>query len=302
MSQSVRFAVLPVAGLGTRFLPATKSIPKEMLPVVDRPLVAYAVEDAYRAGIRTFVFITSRSKKAVEDFFDRNNEVHAELEAAGKHELLEVLRRSCPPDANFVFVRQPQPRGLGHAVYCAEPIVRDEPFAVLLPDELMVSEPWQSSATQELVSAFNRTGADTIGVIRVPKEATKQYGIVAPKIDLGSIGADGFELADMVEKPTQNAPSQYAAIGRYVFGRGFMCRLAHLEAGQGGEIQLTDAIALKARSGGPVRALPLKATRFDCGSKLGFLQATVHMALAREDLGPAFQAWLESRMNSQMAA
>lgn len=293
MSHIVRHAVLPVAGLGTRFLPATKSIPKEMLPVVDRPLVAYAVEDAYRAGIRNFIFVTSRSKKAVEDYFDRNGEVQAELEAAGKHELLEVLRQACPSDASFVFVRQPQPRGLGHAVYCAEPIIRDEAFAVLLPDELMLSPAWHASATQELVACHAQTGADAIGVMEVPKEATRNYGIVAPH---GATDGGRFRTVDMVEKPKRGAPSNYAAIGRYVFGAGFMRRLANLETGVGGEIQLTDAIAAKARSGEPVYAQVLKAQRFDCGSKLGFLQATVHLALGREDLAEPFDTWLRERL------
>lgn len=298
MSSSVRYAVLPVAGLGTRFLPATKSIPKEMLPVVDRPLVAYAVEDAYRAGIRNFVFVTSRSKKAVEDYFDHNHEVHAELEAAGKHELLEVLRQTCPRDASFVFVRQPHPRGLGHAVYCAEPVVRDEAFAVLLPDELMVSQSWQPSATQELVACHAHTGADVIGVMQVAPEETRSYGIVAPR---SSISGNRFAMADMVEKPKRAAPSNYAAIGRYVFGPGFMRRLAHLEAGVGGEVQLTDAIAAKARSGELVYAQTLQALRFDCGSKVGFLQATVHLALGRSDLSQPFEAWLRERLAAPKA-
>lgn len=290
MTRPIQFAVLPVAGLGTRFLPATKSVPKEMLPVVDRPLVAYAVEDAYRAGIRTFVFVTSRSKKSVEDYFDHNHEVHSELEASGKHELLKLLRETCPSDASFVFVRQPQPRGLGHAIHCAAPIVRNESFAVLLPDELMYSKPHQMTATAELVDCYQQTGADVIGVMQVRPEQASSYGIVVPR-EAGH--GPWFAMKDMVEKPKGPPPSLHAAIGRYVFGPGFMSRLAHLTPGAGGEIQLTDAIASKARSGAPVVAYEVSAQRFDCGSKVGFLQATVALALERDDLREPFSQWLK---------
>lgn len=296
LTSPIRHAVFPVAGLGTRFLPATKSVPKEMLPVVDRPLIAYAIEDAMRAGIRELVFVTSRSKKALEDYLDTSPEVQRELEAAGKDELLKLLRETTPSGVNVVFLRQSQPMGTGHAVLCARPVVRDDGFAVLLPDELMHSTAPQPSATQELVQAFLQVQADVVGVAEVPLSQTGRYGIVQPAGSTQGV----FEMRGMVEKPRSNPPSTYAAIGRYVFGPGFMQELQDLPVHAGGERYLTDAIARKASARpGSVYASALQARRFDCGDKLGYLQATVELALARENLGPEFGRWLASRGQPQ---
>ncbi len=293
---SIRYAVFPVAGLGTRFLPATKSVPKEMLPVVDRPLIAYAIEDALRAGIRDLVFVTSRSKKALEDYLDGTPDIQRELEAAGKHELLQVLRETCPSGVNAIFLRQSQPMGTGHAVLCAQPVVRDDGFAVLLPDELMHSPVGTPSATQELVQAHLEVGTDVIGVAAVPSEQAHRYGIVSP----AGLPEGVFALNGMVEKPRSDPPSLFAAVGRYVFGRGFMRELEDLPVHPGGERYLTDAITRKAmRCAGNVYAKALQARRFDCGDKQGFLQATVALALQRDDLGPDFARWLQSEVLPQ---
>ena len=289
---AVPFAVIPAAGLGTRFLPVTKTLPKEMLPIVDKPLVAYAVEEACRAGVRTLVFITSRGKRALEDYFDPQSQLEQELAAAGEDELLRVLQETIPRSANLVFVRQPAPHGLGHAVGCAAQVVRDSAFAVLLPDELMLSEPGQDNALAQLLTCHSHTGRDCVGVLEIPAQDTSKYGIVAPGATLAE---RCVEVRDMVEKPTPGqAPSTLAAVGRYVFGTGFMAELAQLQPGARGELQLTDAIARRARQG-RVAARHLDCQRFDCGSKLGYLQANVAVGCAHPELGPGMAHWLKSQ-------
>lgn len=294
MNPPVSIAVFPVAGLGTRFLPATKSIPKEMLPVVDKPLMAYALEEAYRAGIRQFVFVTSRHKKALEDYFDDHPEMQEELEAAGKAELLDVLKQTRPRDASFFFTRQNQPRGTGHALYCAEPLVREQAFAVLFPDELMVDE--GQPALGELVSAYARTGFSVLGVMDVPVEQTRSYGIVVPSETLDT---DLVLASGIVEKPKSNPPSRLATVGRYVFAPGFMQRLAAIQdIVHGREVYMTDAIQAAAEAG-QVVAKTMSAQRFDCGSKQGYLQANAYLAMRHPELGPEFREFVSVALTSR---
>lgn len=288
----VQIAVLPVAGLGSRFLPATKSVPKEMLPVVDKPLVAYAVEEALRAGIRTFVFITSRHKKSIEDYFDEHPEMASELEAAGKVHLLDVLSQTLPKDATFFFQRQWSPNGTADAVYRAQPIVRDAPFAVLFPDELLIDS--GTPALGELINVYDKTeGQSVIGVVKVPHQETSSYGILRPG---PSVGQGAFRVSGIVEKPKIDPPSNFAAIGRYVFSAGFMREVQAVHRVlHGRETCLTDAVeraALQER----VVAKIIEARRFDCGSKLGYVQATCALALQRADLGPDLEVFLRKEL------
>ncbi len=281
-----RKAVFPIAGLGTRFLPATKAAPKEMLPIVDKPLIQYAVEEAYSAGIRQMIFVTGRTKRAIEDHFDTAYELETELEAAGKHELLSLVQRIKPEDMICVYVRQPRALGLGHAVLCAEPLVGDEPFAVLLADDLMVGEP---PVLAQLAAAFEQTQGSVVAVEPVPPEHTRRYGMVA-----GTAVRDGLlRLSRIVEKPApEQAPSNLGVAGRYVFTPTIFEQIRRQGRGVGGEIQLTDGIAgLLAIE--PVHALRYAGERHDCGSKLGFLQATVALGLQHAECGPEFQQWLK---------
>jgi len=282
----VRKAVLPVAGLGTRFLPATKAIPKEMLTIVDRPLIQYAVEECLAAGIEEFVFVTGRSKHVIEDHFDHAYELEATLEARGnKKAELEAARDAIIPYGNAVFTRQQQPLGLGHAVWCARHWVGDEPFAVLLPDELTLSTP---SCTAELVAEHERSGGSVISVVDVPREQTKSYGIVAPGKDDGRIA----EVVGLVEKPDPaKAPSTLAAIGRYVLLPEVFSHLDKHEKGVGGEIQLTDSMA-RMIGHAPFHALRYRGARYDCGDRMGFLEANIAVALAREDTAKEARAML----------
>ena len=268
-SHRVRKAVFPVAGMGTRFLPATKAMPKEMLPVVDKPLIQYAVEEAAAAGIEQMIFVTGRNKRAIEDHFDRAPELEAQLAAAGKHDLLEQLMSATPRGVSFVYVRQPEPLGLGHAVLCAQPVVGDEPFAVILADDLIDASP---GVTAQLVETYARHGASVLAVEDVPLADTSKYGIVAST----PMGADGEErVTGIVEKPRpEEAPSTLAVVGRYVLRPEIFDELARTERGRGGEIQLTDAIARRVANG-EVIARRLVGTRYDCGSKAGFLAANV---------------------------
>ena len=270
MTAPVLKAVFPVAGLGTRFLPATKAIPKEMLPVVDRPLIQYAVEEAARAGIRDMIFVTGASKRAIEDHFDRSPALEKELEEKGKTELLEAVRSICPKGVNFIFTRQSAPLGLGHAVLCAAPVVGDAPFAVILPDDL-VDAP--ESCIGELCALREaRGGGNVIAVETVPREQTNRYGIVSLTDE-----SEGL-VAGLVEKPAPEvAPSTLAVIGRYVFEPGIFRHLRSIGAGVGGEIQLTDAMAASLADT-PMRVCRFAGQRFDCGSKQGFINATVHYA------------------------
>jgi UTP--glucose-1-phosphate uridylyltransferase len=284
---TVRHAIFPVAGLGTRFLPATKALPKEMLPVVDKPLVQYAVEEAYAAGVREMIFVTSRHKRAIEDHFDRTFELEDALERSGKSALLDVVRAVKPDDMECVFVRQPQALGLGHAVLCGRAIVGDHPFAVLLPDDLMIGAP---PILAQMVEQFAARRASIIAVQEVPLEHTRRYGIVAGK-------AAGDRLVDVdkiVEKPAPEvAPSRLGVAGRYVLTPRVFAEIARQERGVGGEIQLTDGIAGLLRHE-KVFAYRYDGRRYDCGSKEGFLHANVELALADRELGADFRAYLRS--------
>ena len=282
MSRRIRTAVFPVAGLGTRFLPATKTVPKEMLPIVDKPLIQYAVDEAIEAGCDTLVFVTNRYKHAVADYFDKAYELEQKLEAAGKAEQLELVRNVLPPHVRAVFVTQPEALGLGHAVLCAKPVVGDEPFAVLLPDDLI----WNRSgdgALKQMADLAERTGSSVVAVEQVPREKTASYGIVdAPDFD----GRAGRVLG-MVEKPApEDAPSTLAVVGRYVLDGRIFALLEQTLPGKGGEIQLTDAIERLLHEQ-PVQAYHFHGTRFDCGSHLGLIEATIRFALDHERLSQA---------------
>ena len=288
MSNTLKHAVFPVAGLGTRFLPATKAQPKEMLPVVDKPLIQYAVEEAYEAGIRHMIFVTGRSKRAIEDHFDTAYELEAELEAAGKQALLDLVRSVQPSDMLCSYVRQPRALGLGHAVLCAEHLVGQSPFAVLLADDLMTGLPGGPGVLRQMADVFARTGASVLAVQEVPQDQVHRYGIVA-----GTPQAQGWvNVEKMVEKPkAADAPSRLAVAGRYVLTPAVFDRIRAGGRGVQGEIQLTDGIA-GLLSSEKVLAYPYQGKRYDCGSKLGFLQATVELALQHPEVGAEFKAYL----------
>ncbi|MCX7960459.1 MAG: UTP--glucose-1-phosphate uridylyltransferase GalU [Burkholderiales bacterium] len=287
MPAAIRKAVFPVAGLGTRFLPATKASPKEMLPVVDKPLIQYAVEEAAAAGITDLIFVTGRNKRAIEDHFDRVPELEAKL-AAGNPALLDVVLDVLPRGCRCIYIRQSDPLGLGHAVLCARPAVGDEPFAVLLADDLMVGEP---PACAQLAARFRDEGCSILGVEEVPRERTGAYGIVSPLEPEARV----TPIRAIVEKPAPaEAPSTLAVIGRYILTPAIFSLLETVSPGRGGEIQLTDAIAgLLARE--RVLAMRLDAQRYDCGSKLGYLQATVELGLRHPEVGAQFAAYLARR-------
>lgn len=274
--QRVRKAVLPVAGLGTRFLPATKAMPKEMLTVVDRPLIQYAVEECLAAGIEEFVFVTGRNKSALEDHFDAAYELEATLQQRGKARELQQTQDATIKPGNAIFTRQQRLLGLGHAVWCARDWVGREPFAVLLPDELTIDTP---SCTGQLVAAHERTGGSVVAVMDVPREQTRSYGIAAVRDEKDGLAA----VTGLVEKPRpEEAPSTLAIIGRYVLTPEVFDHLDRHETGAGGEIQLTDAMA-RMIGQQPFHALRYAGQRYDCGSRIGFLEANVAVALHRED-------------------
>ena len=286
----IRKAVFPVAGLGTRFLPATKASPKEMLPVVDKPLIQYAVEEAYEAGIRDMVFVTGRSKRAIEDHFDTAYELENELENAGKREMLALVRSIAPDDMNCLFVRQPRSLGLGHAVLCAEPLVGNEPFAVILADDLMTGEPGGPGVMAQMTAAFAKQGRSLLAVQEVPLEHTKRYGIVKGE----SAGGALIRVDEIVEKPApEKAPSRMGVAGRYVLTPRIFEEIRNQPQGVGGEIQLTDAIA-RLMQHETVYAYQYVGKRYDCGSKEGFLEATVELALQHPQVGPQFREYLQS--------
>ena len=291
MKPLIEKAVFPIAGLGSRFLPATKASAKEMLPVVDKPLIQYAVEEAYAAGIRQMIFVTGRTKRSVEDHFDTAYELESELEAAGKHDLLAVARSIAPDDMTCVYVRQPRALGLGHAVLCAKELVGPNPFAVLLADDLMVAPPGGVGVMQQMVAQYAQWRASVLAVQDVPPEHTQRYGIVS-----GKGVADGVvDVSGIVEKPKpEDAPSTLAVAGRYILTPGIFAELENLPRGTGGEIQLTDAIAQQLRRE-KVFAFRYAGTRYDCGSKLGFLQATVDLGVTHPQVGREFADWLGSR-------
>jgi UTP--glucose-1-phosphate uridylyltransferase len=288
MPTPIRKAVFPIAGLGTRFLPATKASAKEMLPVVDKPLIQYAVEEAYAAGIRQMIFVTGRTKRSIEDHFDTAYELESELEAASKTALLEVARSIAPNDMSCVYVRQPRALGLGHAVLCARELLGNEAFAVLLADDLMVGEP---PVMAQMVQQYAHWGASQLAVQDVPREHTRRYGIVS-----GTVVADDLvDVTGIVEKPAPEvAPTTLAVAGRYILTPGIFHELERLPRGVGGEIQLTDGIAQLLRRE-KVFAFRYAGTRYYCGSKLGFLQATVDLGLEHGEVGADFSAWMKER-------
>ena len=286
----VRTAVFPVAGLGTRFLPATKAAPKEMLPVVDKPLIQYAVEEAYAAGIRHMVFVTGRNKRAIEDHFDTAYELESELAQAGKQALLDLVRSVQPEDMLCSYVRQPRALGLGHAVLCAEHLTEGAPFAVLLADDLMLGPAGGAPVLAQMVQQYERLGNSVIAVQEVPLEHVRRYGIVAGSPD----GERLLKVSQIVEKPSpEEAPSRMAVAGRYVLSPAVFEQIRRQPRGAGGEIQLTDGIAgLLAHEA--VHAYQYAGKRYDCGSKEGFLEATVEIALTHPEVGQRFRDYLKA--------
>jgi UTP--glucose-1-phosphate uridylyltransferase len=282
----IRKAVFPVAGLGTRFLPATKASPKEMLPIVDKPLIQYAVEEALAAGIEQMIFVTSSSKRAIEDHFDRNTELENELRLRGKYELLDIVRHIVPDGVSCVYIRQPEALGLGHAVLCAKPAVGDEPFAVILADDLI--DGGEQCCLGQMVDLYERQQTSIVAVERVAQEETGKYGIVAPQALYERVNT----VTSIVEKPSPDkAPSNLAVVGRYLLNAEIFNLLENIPRGAGGEIQLTDGIAALLKKE-QVLAYEFKGTRYDCGSKLGYLQATVEYALKHPNLRDAFKSYL----------
>ena len=283
----VQKAIFPVAGLGTRFLPATKAQPKEMLPVVDKPLIQYAVEEAYAAGVREMIFVTGRHKRPIEDHFDMTYELEVALERAHKQELLDVVRGVKPDDMECIYVRQAQALGLGHAVLCGQRLVGNNPFAVLLADDLMVGSP---PVLAQMVEQYAEWRASIIAVQEVPAEHTRRYGIVAGT----EVNERVMDITRIVEKPAPaDAPSLLGVAGRYILTPGVFHEIATQQRGVGGEIQLTDGIASLLRRE-KVFAYRYEGKRYDCGSKEGFLEANVELALAHRELGPGFRAYLKT--------
>ena len=288
MPQKLRKAVFPVAGLGSRFLPVTKASPKEMLPIVDKPLIQYAVEEAAAAGITEMIFVTGRNKRAIEDHFDKAYELETELERKGKSALLDMVRSVLPEGVRCMYIRQAEPLGLGHAVLCAQPIVGDEPFAVLLADDLMDSQP-PAMVTMERI--FEKEGASLLGVEEVPRDQTQSYGIVT----VDEMKDDTARIRSIIEKPKpDDAPSNLGVIGRYVLTPRIFELLGQVVPGAGGEIQLTDGISALLRHE-KVLAVRLPGKRYDCGSKLGYLQASVELGLRHPEVGKDFARFLKSR-------
>lgn len=292
--KKIRKAVFPVAGLGSRFLPATKAQPKEMLPIVDKPLIQYAVEEAVEAGITEMIFITGRNKRAIEDHFDKAYELEAELEAAGKEKLLSMVREVIPKHIHCMFIRQSAALGLGHAVLCARPIVGDDPFAVLLADDFMQGSAGGPGVMAQMTAQYVKHQASLLAVQDVPLEQTKQYGIVS---------AQHFDerlekVHAIVEKPSpEKAPSTLAVVGRYVLSNRIFSYLEKIGKGAGGEIQLTDGIAALMKDE-TVLAYRYDGRRFDCGSKLGYLQASVEIGLQHPETGSAFSQWLQEQRHA----
>lgn len=288
--QRIRMAVFPVAGMGTRFLPATKANPKEMLPVVDKPLLQYAAEEAVAAGIETLVFVTGRNKRSIPDHFDKAYELERELSERGKTKLLETVRNIVPPEVTCVYVRQADALGLGHAVGCARPIVQREPFAVILADDLIDSR--NGGALAQMVEQFNEHQCSILGVEEVPREETGKYGVIDP---VATEVPGLWTVRGIVEKPhPAEAPSNVAVVGRYILTSRIFELLMAQEPGAGGEIQLTDAIARLLQEE-RVMAYEFEGNRYDCGSKIGYLKATVEFALQHPELKDDFKAFLDSR-------
>ncbi len=286
MNRKVSKAIFPVAGLGTRFLPATKSVPKEIMTLVDRPLIQYAIDEARAAGIEDFIFVTSRGKSALEDYFDVSPDLEASLESSGKTELLEILRNTNMESGTIAYLRQHKALGLGHAVSCARKLIGDEPFAVILPDDVIAAE---KPCLQQMVEAYQETGGAMVATMEVPPARTSSYGV----LDVASQDGPIVSVKGLVEKPPfGTAPSNLAVIGRYILTPQVLANLDNIERGAGGEIQLTDAISAEVAAGRDVYGYRFEGQRYDCGSKAGFLQATVAFALARAELHDEFAAFL----------
>ena len=290
MTQRIKKAVFPVAGLGTRFLPVTKANPKEMLPIVDKPLIQFAVEEAISAGMTQLIFVTSSSKRAIEDHFDTNYELESKLEERGQDHLLSMVRNIIPKGVACIYIRQHEPLGLGHAVYCAKSIVGNEPFAVLLADDLIDEQDAPNSLTK-MVKLYQQTKSSVIAIEKVVAEDVSKYGIV----DMGQPKShdQSNRIKSIIEKPKpEQAPSQWAVVGRYVFSPSIFKTLEGLKVGKNGEMQLTDAIS-KLLSFEAVYSYPITGRRYDCGSQLGYLQATTNYALKRPELNKSFRSYLE---------
>ncbi len=289
--RKIRKAVFPVAGLGSRFLPVTKASPKEMLPIVDKPLIQYAVEEAAACGSTEMIFVTGRNKRAIEDHFDKAYELETELERKNKNVLLDMVRSVLPEGVRCIYIRQAEPLGLGHAVLCAQPVVGDDPFAVILADDLMDSQP---PAMARMAQVFSREGASLLGVEEVPRDQTQSYGIVT----IDKMEGDTALMHSIVEKPRPAAaPSNLGVIGRYVLTPRIFDMLSEVVPGAGGEIQLTDGISALLKHEG-VHAVRLPGRRYDCGSKLGYLQATLEYGLRHPETGEEFTRYLKSRKNA----
>ncbi|MEO0821022.1 MAG: UTP--glucose-1-phosphate uridylyltransferase GalU [Pseudomonadota bacterium] len=298
MVKPVRTAVFPVAGMGTRFLPATKSMPKEMLPLVDRPLIQYAIDEAREAGITEFIFVTARGKSSLEDYFDGHPVLEQDLKAKGKTALLEAVEKATMPSGAIAYIRQQEALGLGHAVWCARRLIGDEPFAVILPDDVIKAE---TGCMAQMVEAYNARGEGgcMVAAFDVAESSVSSYGILDIESDEGTM----IRTRGLVEKPKPEvAPSRTAVIGRYILTPAVMETLEQRKIGAGGEIQLTDAIAAQVGAPGGVYGMRFKGKRYDCGSKQGWLQATVAFALMRDDLGPEFAEFLRGLTATDLAA
>jgi UTP--glucose-1-phosphate uridylyltransferase len=286
MMKKIRKAIFPVGGLGTRFLPATKAMPKEMLPVVDKPIIQYAVEEAWAAGIEECIFVTGRGKSAIEDHFDYSYELQDTLHKRGKSEFLEKVKSCTPKAGQMAYIRQQEALGLGHAVWCARNLIGDEPFAVLLADDMVMAE---TSCLQQMIEAYEKVGGNIVALEDVPRARTGSYGIVTPKKQTGNL----VTASSIVEKPKpEEAPSTLAVIGRYILQPEIFDFLEEKQIGAGGEIQLTDAIA-KIIKTQPFHGLLFEGQRFDCGNQLGFLEANIAFALHRRDLKAGVQGFLD---------
>lgn len=295
MKRKVTKAVFPVAGLGTRFLPATKSVPKEIMTLVDRPLIQYAIDEAREAGIKDFIFVTSRGKSALEDYFDVAPELESSLRKRDKNELLSILKSTNMDSGAIAYVRQNKPLGLGHAVSCARKLIGNEPFAVILPDDVISGN---VPCLKQMVEAYEDTGGSMVATMEVTKQETSSYGV----LDVADTDGKVVSVKGMVEKPDPDeAPSKLAVIGRYILSPKVLQNLNRIEKGAGGELQLTDAIALEMAEGRDVFGYRFDGKRYDCGSKAGYLQAMVSFALARDDLRDEFEAFLHDTIAERSA-
>ncbi|MEO0400792.1 MAG: UTP--glucose-1-phosphate uridylyltransferase GalU [Pseudomonadota bacterium] len=296
MRKKLTKAIFPVAGLGTRFLPATKSVPKEIMTLVDRPLIQYAIDEARAAGIKEFIFVTSRGKGALEDYFDHSPTLEQELRKKGKQQLLDVLQDTNMDSGAIAYIRQHKALGLGHAVWCARRLIANEPFAVILPDDVIAAE---KPCLQQMVEAYEETGGNVVAAMEVPPEKASSYGVLDIENDMGQM----VSVKGMVEKPPAGeAPSNLAVIGRYILTPSILRSLNQMKSGAGGEIQLTDAIASEIGGEEGVYGYRFRGQRFDCGSKSGFLQATVSFGLAREELRDDLLGYIRDVVQMDKAA